>query len=297
MENLISVIVPCYNQVQFLSETLDSVLAQTYVHWECIIVNDGSTDNTAEIAQRYCAKDSRFRYVEKENGGLSSARNVGLKEAKGDYIQFLDSDDLLLENKFKQQLEVAVNSGADVVVGHHTMFCGDRNICFDNEWSTSEYILTNEGFLYGWGVDFVIAIHSALFMRKFLYSHNIRFNEKVKAREDWLFWCELTNKGAKFVEIPQCLALYRVHSSSMSSDNEKMLRALMDVSFVQYEKILSEKDRDEYRNIMGMLILEKVKRIYRIDILNKRLNSFDCKLGRFLMFPFHYVRRCFKKKK
>ena len=75
---LVSIIVPCYNQAQYLPETLDSVLAQTYPYWECIIVNDGSPDNTEEIAKHYCEKDSRFKYVYKENGGLSSARNVSL---------------------------------------------------------------------------------------------------------------------------------------------------------------------------------------------------------------------------
>ena len=72
---LISVIIPAYNAEQFLDETLESVLSQTYENWECIIVNDGSTDNTEEIAKKWCEKDSRFRLTNKENGGLSSARN------------------------------------------------------------------------------------------------------------------------------------------------------------------------------------------------------------------------------
>ena len=90
MENnsLISVIVPSYNQVQFLTETLESVLYQTYPHWECIIVNDGSTDNTEEVALMYCDKDKRIKYYYKTNGGLSSARNEGLRHIKGDNIQF-----------------------------------------------------------------------------------------------------------------------------------------------------------------------------------------------------------------
>lgn len=74
--SLISVIVPCYNQAQYLDECLQSVLDQTYQNWECIIVNDGSPDNTEEIALRWTKKDSRFRYLKKENEGLSSARNL-----------------------------------------------------------------------------------------------------------------------------------------------------------------------------------------------------------------------------
>ena len=87
MNPKVSVIVPCYNQAQFLAETLDSVLAQTHENWECIIVNDGSTDNTETVAMDYCDRDKRFVYLKKENGGLSSARNAGLDIAQGDYVQ------------------------------------------------------------------------------------------------------------------------------------------------------------------------------------------------------------------
>ena len=91
--HLISIIVPCYNQAHFLNEVLQSVLDQSYSNWECIIVNDGSPDNTEEIALVWCTKDKRFRYVKKENGGLSSARNAGITISQGEYILPLDADD------------------------------------------------------------------------------------------------------------------------------------------------------------------------------------------------------------
>ena len=84
MNPLVSIIVPCYNQAQFLPEALQSVLEQTHTNWECIIVNDGSPDNTEGVAQEWLVKDSRFKYVYKENGGLSSARNAGLDKVVGD---------------------------------------------------------------------------------------------------------------------------------------------------------------------------------------------------------------------
>ena len=95
MNPLISVIVPCYNQAQYLDECLQSVLNQIYTDWECIIVNDGSPDHTEEVAKKWLEKDSRFRYIYKETGGLSSARNAGIKIAKGEWIQFLDCDDFI----------------------------------------------------------------------------------------------------------------------------------------------------------------------------------------------------------
>ncbi|MFV8358229.1 glycosyltransferase family 2 protein, partial [Flavobacterium sp. XS1P32] len=87
----VSIIVPCFNQAQYLSEALKSVLEQTYENWECIIVNDGSPDDTKQIAQKWVEKDSRFKYIFKENGGLSSARNEGINYAKGTFILPLDA--------------------------------------------------------------------------------------------------------------------------------------------------------------------------------------------------------------
>ncbi|WP_294078923.1 glycosyltransferase family 2 protein [Proteiniphilum sp. UBA5384] len=93
MNELISIIVPCYNQAEYMDECLQSVLDQTYANWECIMVNDGSPDNTEEIALKWQNRDSRFIYLKKENGGLSNARNYGIAKATGKFILPLDCDD------------------------------------------------------------------------------------------------------------------------------------------------------------------------------------------------------------
>lgn len=89
----ISIIVPIYNAENYLKSCLDSVLSQTFKDFEVLMVNDGSTDSSATLCQAYAERDSRFRYFEKENGGLSDARNYGLDRAQGAYITFLDADD------------------------------------------------------------------------------------------------------------------------------------------------------------------------------------------------------------
>ena len=109
----ISIIIPTYNRAEIISETLDSVVAQTHENWECIIVDDGSTDNTADVILEYTNRDKRFKYhlrPETLNKGASPCRNYGLKQANGDFIQFLDSDDLLNKNKFLEQLKLIENS-------------------------------------------------------------------------------------------------------------------------------------------------------------------------------------------
>lgn len=293
-ESLISVIVPCYNQAQYLPETLDSVIAQTYVNWECIIVNDGSTDNTAEIAQRYCAKDSRFRYVEKKNGGLSSARNVGLEEAKGDYIQFLDSDDLLSENKFKQQLEVALNSGADVVVSRYDMYDGVRHVYFDNEWSCSKPLLSVDGFLYSWGKSFVIAIHAGFFSANFLAVNEIHFNEKVAALEDWIFWYQIANYGARFVQIDNVLAHYRVHPGSMSTESNRMQVSRIKAAFVIFDSLDIEKKIQFLEKIPADLV-EYFNRSFEVKQMKKQRKSLEYALGSIILKPYRFIKHQYSK--
>ena len=105
MKPFVSVIVPCYNQAQYLDEALQFVIDQTYNNWVCIIVNDGSIQNTEEVAKKWVEKDARFTYLYKKNGGLSSARNTGIEKAKGNYILPLDADDKI-SNEY---LELAIN--------------------------------------------------------------------------------------------------------------------------------------------------------------------------------------------
>jgi glycosyltransferase involved in cell wall biosynthesis len=102
---IVSIIVPCYNQGQYLDECLQSVLDQTYSEWECIIVNDGSSDDTDFLAKLWVEKDKRFIYFEKENGGLCSARNFGIKQSKGEYILPLDADDKISKSYVAMALQ------------------------------------------------------------------------------------------------------------------------------------------------------------------------------------------------
>ena len=113
MKDLISIIIPVYNRAELIGETLDSVISQTYTNWECIIVDDGSTDHTENVVQAYAEKDSRIKFFKRpelRKKGASPSRNFGLEKAKGDYFQFLDSDDLLRNNKFEEQLKLLKRS-------------------------------------------------------------------------------------------------------------------------------------------------------------------------------------------
>src|SRR6478752_5902047 len=116
MQPLVTVIIPCFNYGRFLPDALDSIRTQTYEAWECLVVDDGSTDNTREVVSRYAQQDARFRYLFQSNSGVSSARNTALKEANGTYIQLLDADDLIEKEKLKLQVAfLEKNANVDLV--------------------------------------------------------------------------------------------------------------------------------------------------------------------------------------
>lgn len=122
-QQLISIIVPCYNQAQYLDECLQSVSNQTYQNWECIIVNDGSIDDTEKKARHWENKDRRFKYLFQENLGVSIARNLGLEYSSGTYIQFLDGDDILQEDKLSYQADILNNNHTiDIIYGGNKYF-------------------------------------------------------------------------------------------------------------------------------------------------------------------------------
>ena len=116
-EPLVSIVVPAYGVEAYLPQCLDSLLAQTWQHWEAIVVDDGSPDRSGEIAEAYASRDARFRVVHVANGGLGSARNVGVSHARGEFLAFLDSDDVLPASSLAVLTGSLTESGSDFVTG------------------------------------------------------------------------------------------------------------------------------------------------------------------------------------
>lgn len=224
----VSIIVPCYKQAQYLPATLASVQSQTLASWECLIVDDGSPDETEMVAKSWAGKDDRFRYFRKENGGLSSARNFGLKHARGRFIQFLDSDDAILPNK----LQVQVQQLADCP-SHSLSFC-------DYERGSADDIYTSpnppapylppilDGVVASicelaadWETRLSIPAHCFLFNRIF-FDEGIVFDESLANHEDWDCWMQIFAKAAWIGYCSGKLAIYRYHPESMCRNLVKM---------------------------------------------------------------------------
>ena len=139
---LISVIVPVYKTEQFLDRCLQSVIGQTYTHWEILLIDDGSPDHSGELCDRYAQQDKRIFVRHQPNGGLSDARNTGLSMAHGDWIYFLDSDDFLLPEEFSSLLAYSENGTYDIVAGHSVsvknkrMITTDKDVVYENNIET-----------------------------------------------------------------------------------------------------------------------------------------------------------------
>lgn len=258
MPPLVSIIIPCYNQANYLPFSLASVLAQTYSNWECIIVNDGATDNTALIAKEWFAKDSRFVYIEKQNGGLSSARNAGIGIAKGDYIQFLDADDILAPTKLSDSLDFLKDNEAIVVSNFASFEDVSGEKLLPPYCQLSQELLNFKSILNQWDVSFTIPIHCGFFPKSLF--ETIRFNETLKAKEDWLFWIQIGQKNMPFVYLDATLALYRKHAMSMTNDKTHMFNNRM-VFFDTIENFIT---KEEYKPFLLSRLQDNFEYIHQL---------------------------------
>lgn len=241
---LVSVIIPCFRQGHFLNECIRSLQTQTYPHWEAIIVNDGSPDNTAEIATTLCSTDKRIRYLEKTNGGLSSARNFGLTAIQGEYVQFLDADDLLLPEKLESHFLFENNNNT---ITYTDYFHG----AFNNPLERVNGLKLNPVTVFSrpiidfsliWEFGFSIPIHSALFPRQLIDSLGQVFDTQLNNHEDWDFWMRVVKLTDELIFIPRELAIYRVSNHSMSRNKDLMWSGFN--SAIKKNKILNGNDED-----------------------------------------------------
>ncbi|MGN6605052.1 MAG: glycosyltransferase family 2 protein [Ginsengibacter sp.] len=218
-QSLVSVIIPCYNYAHFLPEALECVMAQTYADWECVIINDGSTDNTEEVALKYCEAESRFKYLYKENGGHSSARNLGIRHSKGVYILPLDSDDKIssyfLERAVK---EIESDNEIKLVCAETQLFGATEKIVKLPKYDFRELLICN--YLFA----------TNLFRRKD-FDMTYGYDEQMLLYEDWSLWINLLKNGGRVVEMPFVGYYYRQKTDSIfakgQNDKKRMFQDLL----------------------------------------------------------------------
>lgn len=210
MQPLVSIIVPCYNQANYLSDCLNSVRLQSYYHWECLIVDDGSPDNTEEEARKFVLQDVRFLYLKKANGGLPSARNHGIYHARGEYILPLDADDKIHPDYIAAALRVFQSNNQIAVVYCKARLFGAVN----RRWylpAFSPERLSKDNIVFCSAV-----------IRKDILGRVGGYDERlIYGKEDWDLWIGIHSSGGQFYRINKILFFYRIKEESMITDFRK----------------------------------------------------------------------------
>ena len=253
MNPIVSIIVPCYNQAQYLDECLNSVLDQTYPNWECIIVNDGSPDNTEEVAKKWTNKDERFKYLYKTNGGLSSARNEGIKNAVGTLILPLDADDKIANIYCELAINALVkNSSLSLIYANSEKF-GLVNEIWDLPEFSIEKLATEN------------LIYCSAFFKKEDWERVGGYDENLmQGLEDWEFWIAILKKGGNVIKLKETCFYYRIKETSMitslKDENKKRIFDYISIkhadffvqhlgSFFKLQEKINTLERNSFKNV------------------------------------------------
>ncbi|MBR6132879.1 MAG: glycosyltransferase family 2 protein [Bacteroidales bacterium] len=280
MPQTVSIIVPCYQQAEFLSDALNSIVAQTYCNWECIIVNDGSTDNTPDVASNYCQKDARFKYVEQNNQGLATARNNGIKASIGEFILPLDADDLIDPT----YIEKAINHFQDYPETS-IVYCRAKLFgAVNQDWDLPKY--DYESFIWQNCI-----FCSAIFKRSD-YNKTIGYNPNMKyGFEDWDLWLSILSKDSTVYQIDEPLFFYRKKSQSMTTTTHEQMRNLYSIIYNNHKEIYEPYCNHliEYKNASLLLEEEAHNAILKVKA------SKSYRLGYFILHPIYKLLSIFKR--
>ncbi len=227
----VSIITPCYNAANHIAATIQSIQQQTLSDWELIIVDDGSADNSACIIRDISACDPRIKLVQKGNGGTASARRAGLEVARGEYIQFLDADDKIENDKLSRQVALMEEENLDV---SYTDWCYLSSNGVKGEMQGMNCNLAR--LLCLWGVLGTLPIHCFLYRRDFLLSHNINFATAIREREDWDFHIQVFSARPSYKRMKDyCGAYYFISPSGKTTGATQERIQLGNFRFLKYK--------------------------------------------------------------
>jgi len=256
---VVSIIVPCYNVAKYVDEALSSARNQTYPGLDIIAVNDGSTDDTLQILERHAREDRRIRVLNQANRGLPGARNAGMKLVEGEFVSFLDGDDVLLADKTERQVHY-LHEHPEIDLAFSDFFLGDSEL--DRIGLTviriAEDRITDE-----FAVRNCFAVFAPLFRRTMMDSVG-EFDETLRAAEDWDYWIRCSTAG-KFGCVRGPVAIYRLHSGQMRLDYGRMSTASKQVINKHFRS-----DRRRYRCALASLYERNAKTFWHA---NERLRS------------------------
>ena len=285
---LVSIIIPAYNRAHLIGETLDSILAQTYTNWECIVVDDGSTDRTLLVLASFAQKDTRIQFHKRPQElpkGANSCRNYGFELCNGKYIQWFDSDDIMHQDKLKTKIEVALMHNANVIVSKHST----SHLNSVKEFNLENFV--SETFY----IDYILGKKSVITNDVMLSSSiigNTRFDVNLHKAQEYDFFSRVFQQKLAYCFIDVSLTLYRVSSDSISiktsKGNSRQIESLIYLSKKrqkehQYNKLIVEKAKRQGRKTYKWLIKKnKIKLLIKNFMFFKK--SYDKSLFTFIIF-------------
>lgn len=267
---LVSIVIPTYNYAHLIVETLISIVKQTYQSWECIIVDDGSTDDTKVIVTTFINENATydFKYIQKKNEGTSAAKNDGIKLARGRYIQFLDADDLLSTTKLATQVSLLEAGDMDLVFSKSIFFMDtevEKTII--QKYPTgflAEQTLKGQELLRSLITNNIVTISSPLIKKDVVTAVGM-FNTSLTNNEDWLFWFRVAMRSSNFVfdDNEQSFTQIRIHQQSAMNihskmfDGEVVVRHQMDIDLLGVD---DSEDTKRLRKLnLDLLALHRVR--------------------------------------
>lgn len=233
-QDTVSIVIPTYNYGHLIAQALTCLLEQRHTDWEAIIIDDGSADDTENVVRAFVEKDHRFFYIKQPNQGVSAARNTGLAMAKGGYIQFLDADDLLSEDKISLQVDfLKANPTVDICLVDTWYFDNkdeQRKLYTDIALKNKTKMPVVNGAGYAVVSDFVqhnLAVIQSPLFRKEILQKTGNFRAGKAYLEDWDFWFRMAIAGFSFAYLnnDQAFVLVRVHGVSATQQSKKIIEA------------------------------------------------------------------------
>lgn len=277
--DLVSIIIPVYNRGNLIGETLDSILNQTYQNWECIVVDDGSTDNTPQIVNKYCERDNRIKYYTRPNSyikGGSGARNYGFKLSAGQYINWFDSDDIMAPNKLEMDIRAIKSGEFDFTISHSDFF-GDVEKIKKKYWNLE--LWSNDGLndfiqkKIGWGVN------TPLWKKEVLKDNNLSFDESLKSGQDYLYHIQALSNNLKPCVINEILVSQRVHNNKIENRVDKSGSKVVIYLYLLHNRMVLGINLQTYRFLINSSIYV-VSMLYRAK-KTKAAISFSKQLMKF----------------
>jgi len=265
---IISVVMSVYNAEKYLDEAIQSILTQTYKDFEFIIINDGSTDKSLKIIEKYKNQDERILLISRENKGLIASLNEGIEKARGEYIARMDADDISLPSRFEEQIEYMRNENLDI--------CGTSIQLFNENklYKIWNYPRNNND------IKFILMFmsafaHPTVIIKRDIFN-NIKY-EDYKHAEDYKLWCDIAAYGYRMGNVDKVLLKYRYHDEQVSKKNNiEQRNKTFKISEYYLKKIGQEKILNSLNKIRNEADFNELRSLYNdIDIYRKESNVDD----------------------